>query len=180
MRIMVSGKNLEITDALREQVMKKVGKLERYFKPDTEAQVTMSVERNRHIVEVTIPFDGIVLRGEEITDDMYASIDKVLDKLEKQINKHRTKLERKLREGAFKYDQPVFSKSFEEVQDSPRPKLVRTKRFAVKPMDLEEAILQMELLGHSFYVFTNSESDEVNVLYKRRDGNYGLIEPEFL
>jgi len=177
---MVSGKNLEITDSLRDQVMKKVGKLERYFKPETEAQVTMSIERNRHIVEVTIPFDGVVLRGEEITDDMYTSIDKVLDKLEKQINKHKTKLERRLREGAFKYDEPVFSESFEEVQDLPRPKVVRTKRFAVKPMDLEEAILQMELLGHNFYVFTNSESDEVNVLYKRRDGNYGLIEPEFL
>ncbi len=180
MRIMVSGKNLDVTDALRDQVMRKVGKLERYFKPDTEAQVTMSVEKNRHIVEVTIPFDGVVLRGEEITDDMYASIDKVLDKLEKQINKHRTKLERKLREGAFKYDEPVFSESFELVQDLPRPKVVRTKRFAVKPMDLEEAILQMDLLGHNFYVFTNSESDQVNVLYKRKDGNYGLIEPEYL
>lgn len=178
MKIILSGKNLEITEALREQVNKKVSKLDRYFNEDTEAQVTMTVENYRHIVEVTIPFNGIVIRAEEATDDMYASIDKVLDKLERQIHKYRTKLEKRIKSGAFKYEKPLFS--FEASVEEKTPKVVKTKRFAVKPMSLEEAILQMELLDHDFFVFTNAKTDDVNVLYKRKDGNYGLIEPEFL
>lgn len=179
MKIILSGKNIEITDALRNQVNKKVSKLERYFDENVEAQVTLSVEGYRHIIEVTIPVDGVVIRGEEATDDMYASIDMVLDKLERQIRKHRTRLERKIKKGAFKNDTPLFSPDV-PFEDEDKPRIVRTKRFAVKPMDVEEATLQMELLGHSFFVFTNSSSDEVNVLYKRKDGNYGLIEPDFL
>lgn len=178
MKIILSGKNLEITNALREQVNKKVKKLERYFNGDTEVQVTMSVENYRHIVEVTIPFNGVVIRAEESTDDMYASIDKVLSKLERQIHKHRTKLEKKMKSGAFKYEKPLFSSEIEVEEKTPT--VVKTKRFAVKPMSIEEAILQMELLGHSFFVFTNAKTNEVNVLYTRKDGNYGLIEPEFL
>lgn len=179
MNIILSGKNMNITDALRDQVNKKVKKLERYFVPDTEVQVTLSVEKNRHIIEVTIPFNGIVLRGEESTEDMYASIDKVLDKIESQIHKYRTKLEKNIRTGAFKFDKPLFSDEihYEEVKE---PKVVRTKRFAIKPMVFEEALMQMDLLGHSFFVFTNAETFEVNVLYKRRDGDYGLIEPEYM
>lgn len=179
MKIILSGKNLEITDSLRSQVDKKVSKLGRYFGEDVEAQVTMSVEGYRHIIEVTIPFDGVVIRGEEATGDMYASIDMVLDKLERQIRKHRTRLERKIKTGAFKNDTPLFSPDI-PFEDEDEPRIVRTKRFAVKPMNVEEAALQMELLGHSFFVFTNASSEEVNVLYKRKDGNYGLIEPEFL
>lgn len=175
MRITISGKNLEITDSLRNQVNKKVSKLERFFGEDVEAQVTLSVEGYRHIVEVTIPFNGIVIRGEESTDNMYASIDMVIDKLESQIRKHRTRLGKRIKSGAFKND---VSASPENEQKEPR--IVRTKRFAVKPMSVEEATLQMELLGHSFFVFTNASSNEVNVLYKRKDGNYGLIEPDYL
>lgn len=179
MRIIVSGKNIEITEALRDQVTKKVKKLERYFEPDTEAKVTMSVEKDRHIVEVTIPFDGVLLRGEEVTDDMYNSIEKVLDKLEKQIHRHRTKLEKKLKVDAFKYDTPVFGDQFGDKYKESHTKIVRTKKFAIKPMNEEEAALQMDLLGHTFFVFMNSDTDEVNVIYKRKDGNYGLIEPEY-
>lgn len=179
MRITISGKNVEITDALRQQIIKKVSKLERYFDENTEAQITLSVEKNRHIMEVTIPFNGVVLRAEEYTDDMYKTLDSVLDKLEKQIHKYRTKLDKRMKSGAFKYDKPLFSDKFEE-ESEPSPKVVKTKRFAVKPMGVEEAILQMELLGHNFFVFTNADSDEVNVVYKRKDGNYGLIEPEYL
>ena len=179
MKIILSGKNLDITDSLRNQTNKKVSKLSRYFNEDVEAQVTMSVEGYRHIIEVTIPFDGVVIRAEESTDDMYTSIDKVLDKLERQIRKHRTRLGRRIKSGAFKIDTPIFSPDI-PFEESEEPKVVRTKRFAVKPMSIEEATLQMELLGHSFFVFTNANSDEVNVLYKRKDGNYGLIEPEFL
>ena len=177
MKIILSGKNLEITEALREQAYKKVQKLSRYFNEDTEAQVTMTVENYRHIVEVTIPFNGVVIRAEESTDDMYTSIDKVLDKLERQIHKHRTKLERKMKSGAFKYERPIFSSEINVYEEM--PKVVKTKRFAIKPMSVEEAILQMDLLGHDFFVFTNAATDEVNVLYARKDGNYGLIEPEY-
>mgnify|MGYP001156492341 CR=1 FL=1 len=179
MRITISGKNVDITDALREQIMKKVSKLERYFDDNTEVQVTMSVEKNRHIMEVTIPFNGVVIRAEEYTDDMYKTLDQVLDKLERQIHKHRTKLDKRMKSGAFKYETPLFSEKFEKEDDN-APRIVKTKRFAVKPMMLEEAILQMELLGHNFFVFTDAESNEVSVIYKRHDGNYGLIEPEYL
>lgn len=177
MRISISGKNIEVSDYLRDLINKKVGKLERYFPKDTEIQVTMAVERNRHIVEVTIPYENIIIRGEEVTGDMYASIDNVLDKLEKQIFKHRTRLEKNLKTGAFKYDAPLFGDSYEESEED-GPRIVRVKRFAIKPMNEEEAMLQMALLGHSFYVFENADTGDINVLYARRDGNYGLIEPE--
>ena len=179
MNIIISGKNMDITDALRRQINKKVGKLERYFVPGTEAQVTLSVEKNRHIVEVTIPFNGILIRAEESTDNMYASIDMVLDKLERQIHKYRTKLWRKFQTDAFTDDQMLFSKGESHYEKDDELKIVRTKRFAVKPMSVEEALMQMDLIGHSFFVFSNAETDEVNVIYKRRDGKYGLIEPEF-
>ncbi|MGI6161126.1 MAG: ribosome hibernation-promoting factor, HPF/YfiA family [Christensenellales bacterium] len=171
MKISIRGKNMEVSNYLRDVVMKKTAKLEKYFKPDTEIYVTLSVERSRHIAEVTIPFDGVMIRGEEVTGDMYASIDNVLDKLEKQITRHRTKLYKKLREGAFDNSRP-------DEGEMHRGKVVRTKRFAIKPMATEEAVMQLELLGHDFFVFLNSDTDEVNVLYLRKDGNYGLIEPE--
>jgi putative sigma-54 modulation protein len=178
MRISITGKNLEISDYLTGLVEKKVGKLDRYFSQDTEAQVTLSVEKNRHIVEVTIPYDGGVIRGEEITGDMYASIDNVLDKLEKQIIRHRTKLEKSLRCDAFKHKETLYGGPYDEQEEEDGPKIVRVKRFAIKPMSEEEAMLQIEMVGHSFYVFMNSDTNLMNVLYKRKDGNYGLIEPE--
>ncbi len=177
MRISISGKNLEISDYLRDLVEKKVNKLERYFAQDTEVQVTLSVEKNRHIVEVTIPYDGGLIRAEEVTGDMYASIDNVLDKLEKQILRHRTRLEKSLRTDAFKYDEPLFGGNYEDFEEE-TSRIVRVKRFNIKPMDEEEAMLQLEMLGHSFYVFINADTGKMNVLYKRKDGNYGLIEPE--
>ncbi len=177
MRILISGKNLDISDYLRDLVEKKVGKLERYFPQDTEVQVTLGIEKNRHIVEVTIPYDGGVIRGEEITGDMYASIDNVLDKLEKQIIRHRTKLEKSLRQGAFRYDEPLYGGSYDEFEDD-SPRIVRVKKFNIKPMTEEDAMMQIEMVGHSFYVFINSDTNLINVLYKRKDGNYGLIEPE--
>lgn len=176
MRILISGKNIDVSDYLQELIEKKVGKLERYFPKDTEVQVTMSVEKNRHIVEVTIPYDSIIIRGEEVTGDMYASIDNVLDKLEKQIIKHRTKLEKNLKSGAFHYSEPLFGGSFEDEDEE--HKIVRVKRFAMKPMTEEEAMMQLNLLGHSFYMFLNADTNDLNVIYIRRDGNYGLIEPE--
>ncbi len=175
MRITVSGKNMDVTDALRSTVNKKMGKLDKYFNKDLELKATVSVEKNRHIFEVTIPFNGTILRSEEVTDDMYTSIDKAVDVLERQIRKHKTKLEKRYYSGgSIKFEN--ITQLPEEDKDS---KIVKTKKFAIKPMDEEEAVLQMELIGHSFFVFRNAETNEVNVVYRRKDGNYGLIEPEF-
>ena len=175
MRVIITGKGMEVSDYLKEMVTKKVLKLQKYFGEETEAHITMSIQKSRHIVEVTIPFDGVVLRGEEVTGDMYASIDGVLGKLEKQIHKHRTALRKRLREGAFTND--GFEPDGADEENPPR--IVRKKRFVLKPMDLEEAQMQMELLGHEFFVFMNSNTNEINVLYKRWDGDLGLIEPSY-
>lgn len=176
MKITVSGKNIEVTNALRNAVEKKLLKLDKYFNPDVEAKATLSVQKNRKIIEVTIPFNGVILRGEEANEDMYASIDLVEEKLEGQIRKQKTKIERRTKGDSLKYQ---FIPDVEPVEESDEPKVVKTKKFAIKPMSTEEAILQMELLGHSFFVYESADDSEINVVYKRKDGNYGLIEPEF-
>jgi putative sigma-54 modulation protein len=173
MRVTIAGKGMEISDYLKDVATKKIAKLQRYFEAGTEAHITMSIQKSRHIVEVTIPFDGVVLRGEESTGDMYASIDGVVRKLEKQIHRHRTALKRRLREDAFSDSGYV-----PDTEDEKIPAVVRTKRFIVKPMDIAEAQMQMELVGHQFFVFRNAVTHEINVLYKRQDGDLGLIEPE--
>ncbi len=179
MKISIIGKNIEVSDYLHDLITKKVGKLDKYFPEDTEAHVTLAVERNRHIVEVTIPYAGGIIRGEETSGDMYASVDNVLAKLEKQIVRHRTKLEKNLKAGAFKAPEPVFNETFDEEDLEEKPaQVVKIKHFDIKPMTVDEAMLQLELLGHSFYMFTNGDTGVINVLYKRKDGNYGLIEPE--
>ncbi|MFZ5354308.1 MAG: ribosome hibernation-promoting factor, HPF/YfiA family [Bacillota bacterium] len=178
MRITVSGKNMNVTEALKDRVSKKLSKFERYFGPNTEAHATLSVEKNRHIIEVTIPFNGVILRGEEATEDMYTSIDNVIEKLERQMRRQKTKLERRHKDtGNIRFEN--WAPPLEDDYDDGEAKIVRTKRFAMKPMPIEEAAMQMELLGHNFFVFSNAETEEVNVIYKRKDGNYGLIEPEF-
>jgi len=175
MKFIVSGKNFEVTEALKDKITKKLSKLDKFFRKETEAQVTLSVERNRHIMEVTITFDGIVMRAEVENDDMYSCVDKVIDILEGQIRKYKTKLEKKLREGAFK---PENFDNTETVDQEQQFNIVRVKKFPIKPMNVEEAVLQMNLLGHEFFMFTNAETMESNVVYKRKDGGYGLIEPE--
>jgi putative sigma-54 modulation protein len=176
MKFIISGKNLEVTDALRERVNKKLGKLEKFFNPQTEAHVTMNVERNRHILEVTILANSLKLRAEVSGDDMYTCIDRAEAILEGQIRKNKTRLAKRLHEAAFQADSFTAEPAVEEEKEF---KVVRTKRFAIKPMPIEEAILQMNLLGHEFFMFSNAETNEVNVVYKRKNGNYGLIEPEF-
>ena len=174
MRIIVRGKNIDVTPALRDYVEKKVGKLAKLLDDVTEAMVTLSVERERHIVEVTLPVGGRLLRGEMASGDMYASIDLVMDKLEKQVEKYKTKLARKIKNGSVL---DMVAPRSQEKDKNGEPQLVRTKRFPVKPMPVEEALLQMNLLGHDFFVFRNADTEEVNVVYCRKDGNYGLIEP---
>ncbi|CAM3530517.1 ribosome hibernation-promoting factor, HPF/YfiA family [Marinicrinis lubricantis] len=183
MRFHIRGKDMELTTALREYVEKKLSKLEKYFDTPltSDVHVTLSVVRDRQKVEVTIPLSGVLLRAEEKSEDMYASIDLVLDKLERQIRKHKTKLNRKLRQQGsprvlFKENAETSSVAVAEQLDDDY-ELVRTKSFDLKPMDVEEAILQMNMIGHSFFVFANMDTEEVNVVYKRNDGRYGLIEP---
>jgi putative sigma-54 modulation protein len=140
----------------------------------------LSVERERHIVEVTVPIDGMLLRGEDELDDMYAAIDSVVDKIERQIHKYKTKINRKARQKGAEFD-PITENSIPELMDEPEeeePRVVKVKQVPMKPMDVEEAILQMNLLGHDFFVFRNAEDARTNVVYRRRDGNYGLIGPE--
>lgn len=173
MNINVRGKNVQITPALKDHVEKKIGKLGRFIDTDQEVQVTLAVQKDSHRVEVTMPLNGYLLRGEEETGDMYASIDLVIDKIEKQIDKYKTRVSRKVRDAGIKEASSPTEITEEE------PQLVRTKKFALKPMPVEEAILQMNLIGHSFFMFSNAETEEINVVYKRRDGNYGLIEPRF-
>lgn len=175
MRINVRGRNMDITPALQEYVVKRLNRLDKFFNSPIEAQATLSVIKENHIVEVTISMDGLLLRGEEATLDMYASIDLVVDKLERQIRKYKTKINRKLRQKGIKeLNEKLFPPQEEEEAE---PVVVKNKRFVIKPMPLEEAMLQMNLLGHDFFVFNNADTDEINVLYKRKDGNYGLIEP---
>lgn len=176
MKVIVSAKNIELTQALRNIVEKKLMRLEKYFNPNVEAQVTLSVEKNRQIVEVTIPLNGVVLRGEEVNEDMYASIDLVTDKLERQIRKYKTRLARRTHGDSLRFQ---YIPEADEKEDTEEHQIVKTKKFAMKPMSPEEAVLQMEMLGHSFFVYENAESGDVNVVYKRKDGNFGLIEPEF-
>ena len=176
MKFIISGKNIDVTKGLRDSIEQKLGKLERYFTPDTEIIVTLSVEKERQKIEVTIPVKGTIIRSEQVSDDMYVSIDLVEEVIERQLRKYKNKLIDKHQEGGS------FNVEFVEQEEEPADgeiKIVRTKRFGIKPMFPEDACVQMELLGHNFFVFCNAETDEVNVVYKRKDGAYGLIEPEF-
>ena len=175
MNYIISGKNIEVTEGLKEAVYDKLGKLDKYFTNETEVQVTFSVEKERQKIEVTIPVKGNVIRAEQVSDDMYVSIDLVEEVIERQINRYKKKLVDQKQNAAY------FQKDFmdDEDIDDEEIRIIRSKKFAVKPMDAEEACIQMELLGHNFFVFRNAETDEVNVVYKRKGNTYGLIEPEF-
>ncbi|MDR6225570.1 ribosome hibernation-promoting factor, HPF/YfiA family [Desmospora profundinema] len=187
MRYNIRGNNIEVTEALRDFVEKKLSRLEKYFDTTTnktEAHVALSVHnKDHHKVEVTVPFPGVLVRAEESTTDMYASIDNVVEKLERQIRKYKTKVNRKFRQdGTIRSLEngaaPATAERVADAEEDEEFQIVRTKRFNLKPMDTEEAILQMDLLGHNFYVFSNASTDQVSVVYKRKDGRYGLIEPE--
>lgn len=177
----IRGENIEVTDAIRSYVEKKIDKLERYFTetPDANVHVNLKVYSDKNAkVEVTIPLPNLVLRAEETSGDLYASIDLIADKLERQIRKHKTKVNRKFRDkGAVQDFFASADANVEPAEESDNDlEIVRTKQFDLKPMDSEEAVLQMNMLGHDFYVYTDAESDETNIVYRRKDGKYGLIE----
>ena len=176
MRYIISGKNIDVTEGLKSAIYDKIGKLERYFTPETEIHVTLSVEKDRQKIEITIPMKGNVVRAEQVSTDMYASIDLVEEVIERQLRKYKNKLV-EMKQTASNFNQAFIDD--EEMAEEDEINITRVKKFAMKPMDAEEACVQMELLGHNFYVFRNAETDEVNVVYKRKGNTYGLIEPEF-
>ena len=173
MKFVYASKDMAVSDSLKSRVEKKLSKLERYFREEPEANIRFKVQKGaRNIVEITVNAAGVILRAEESSNDMYLSIDHAVDKLESQIRRHRTKLEKRIRSSEL---EPVAEvPAFEEQSYD----IVRTKKFAVKPMSVEDAITQMELLGHDFFLFQNEESETMNVLYRRHDGSYGLLQPD--
>ena len=174
MNITISGKNIEITEGLKNAIHEKLGKLERYFTPDTNVIVTLSVEKERQKIEVTVPVKGNIIRSEQVSNDMYVSIDLVEEVIERQLRKYKNKIVDKHQAGGN------FQKAYIENDylENEEIQIVRTKKFDIKPMYPEDACVQMELLGHNFFVFCNAETDQVNVVYKRKGNTYGLIEPE--
>ena len=174
MKYIIMGKNIEVTPGLRTAVEDKIGKLEKYFTPETEVHVTLSVEKDRQKIEVTIPVKGNIIRSEQVSNDMYVSIDLVEEIIVRQLRKYKTRIANQ--QNSRKNFQPAYLEM--ETDGDEEVKIVRTKKFAIKPLDPEEACVEMELLGHSFFVFRNAQTDEVNVVYKRKGNTYGLIEPE--
>ena len=174
MKFIIIGKNIEVTEGLRSAVEDKIGKLEKYFTEETEVHVTLSVEKDRQKIEVTIPVKGSIIRSEQVSNDMYVSIDLVEEIIERQLKKYKRKLTEQQQAASF-FKQDYIEKDY---MDDEEIKIIRTKKFDIKPMYPEDACIQMELLGHNFYVFCNAETDQVNVVYKRKGNTYGLIEPE--
>lgn len=178
MRTIVKGKGIDVSQYLKENAEKRAAKMDRYFREETELLITLSIQKGRHIAEVMVPLEGgVMLRAEEVSGDMYASVDAALKKIEQQIRRHRKKLEKRLHESAYK-EAPLFLEQ-EEPQEKEEAQIVRRKSFPIQMMSEQEAILQMQLLGHSFFVFLSADTGDVNVLYQRKDGNFGLLEPEY-
>ncbi len=177
MKVIVSGRNIDVTPAIRTQIENKLEKFDKFFKSDVEAHATVGSTKGTGSIEITIPLkNGAIIRAEEQDGDLYAALDMAVDKLSKQIKKHKTKLEKQYRShDTIKFDAiPSLEAGETEVSHA----IVKNKSFPVKPMGPEEAVLQMELLGHNFFVFLNGDTDEVNVVYARKDGKFGLIEPQ--
>lgn len=174
MQLSVKGRNLEVTDALRSYAEEKLRRLTKYFENIVTANVVLALEKHRQIAEVTLRVRDLTIRAEESTEDLYSSIDLVVEKLERQILRYKERIAAHATRGASREERDASAASQAEAES----RLVKTKRFAVKPAEVDEAIMQMDLLGHNFYVFRNARTDEVNVVYRRRDGHYGLIEPE--
>ena len=174
MKFIIVGRNIEVTPGLKAAVEDKLSKLSKYFNPDTEVHVTLSVEKDRQKIEVTIPVKGSIIRSEQASSDMYVSIDLVEEVIERQLKKYKKKIIDKHQNVS------AFTPAFAEIDDGQddEVKIVRSKKFDIKPMYPEDACVQMELLGHGFFVFVNAETDEVNVVYKRKSNTYGIIEPE--
>lgn len=178
MKFIIVGKNIDVTPGLRSAVEDKIGKLQRYFSSDTEVHVTLSTQKDRQKIEVTIPVKGNIIRSEQVSNDMYVSIDLVEEIIERQLKKYKRKLTDSRYDGAEFFNQDYLDNDY---ADEDEIKIIRSKKFDMKPMYPEDACIQMELLGHDFYVFINAETEKINVVYKRKGASntYGLIEPEY-
>lgn len=173
MRITINAKNMTVSDPIRDRIEKKLAKMNRYFSDEADVQVRLSQERGaRNIAEVTLTLGGVMLRAEEVSNDMYVSVDRAMDKIDRQIHRHRTKLDKKVCAEALQPDREAVP-AWEDMPDE----LVRVKRFEVKPMSVEDAIAQMDMLGHSFFLFVNAETGITSVVYRRLDGKVGMLEP---
>ena len=176
MNYIISGKNIEVTDGLRAAVYEKLGRLEKFFTADPDCQVTFSVEKERQRIEVTIPLKGHIIRAEQSSDDMYVTIDLVVEVIERQVTRYKKKLVDKEQNSG--YIQSDFF-DVDDIDEDDEVNIIREKKVVLESMYPEDACVQMELLGHNFFVFYNAETDQVNVVYKRKGNTYGLIEPEF-
>ena len=172
MKTTIVARKMDLTAGMKEYVEKKLEKLDKFFDDDAEARITMSVEKNRQKIEATIYHRNTIFRVEQVTSDMYVTMDKVIDDMERQIRKNKTRLEKKLRHEAFA-DLGTVDVPVEEEKEF---NIIKTKSFTTKPMSNEEAILQMNLLGHAFFVYKNADNEKNSIVYKRKDGNYGIIE----
>lgn len=182
MQVILQGRNVQITDRLREYVESKVDKLDRYLSSAGEARMELAIEQtksaeDRHVAQLTIRSKGVLLRSEERSSDMFTSVDMVMDKIRRQIDRYRSKRRGRFRSGQAEQLAELEMED-EDLEDVPEGHIVRTKHFQVTPMGPDEAVEQMELLGHSFFVFYNVEDDQINVVYRRRDGDYGLLQPD--
>lgn len=169
MKLTITGRKVTLKDSFKQKVEKKLMKFDRYFDEDSEARIIVTVEKERQTVEITINNRGIIYRAEETTTDMLYSLDGAVDSLFRQIHKNKTRLAKRMKAGAFE--------KAPEAEPEAEYDVVRVKKFGVKPMDVEEAILQMNVSGHQFFAFFNNESNEINIVYKRSDGGYGVLEP---
>jgi putative sigma-54 modulation protein len=179
MKMTLSARNMSITPGIQQRIDKKTARMERYLLPDTEMQIKMRKDKNDlRIVEITVPMgNGVILRSEASAQtNLFLAIDDALAKMERQIHRHRTKLGKRIREDAFAIEEPEFIE--DEPAEQEGPAIVRRKSFPVRPMSVEDAAIQMEMLGHSFFAFVNVDTEQINVLYQRKDGNLGLLEPE--
>lgn len=176
MRLNITARDMELSNAQRDHFEKKLARLDRFFDDDVEATVRIRNERELKIVEITIPMNNATLRAQEATDDLYASLDAIMEKLQRQIRKHRTRLEKRMRKGA--YAKAELEDAITIVAEEKENRLVRTKSFAVEPMSVDDAIASMEMLGHTFFLFLNEATDSICVVYQRDDGNFGVLIPE--
>ena len=176
MKINIIGRKITVTDKIRDYAEKKLTKLDKFFKEEPEARIVIGSIKDNEYVEASIFASGMIYRAEVIDVDVITAMDKIVDVIERQIRKNKTRLEKKIKRDAVNDNVMINGDDYTEGEDVSEFKIVKKKRFAVKPMSPEEAVLQMNLLGHSFFVFKNSQTDQMNVVYKRKDGNYAIIE----
>ena len=176
MKFNIIGRKITVNEKNSEYIKKKIGKLDKFFKDEAEARIVIGTVKDKEYIEATIYSQGIIFRGEVTDNDVFTATDKVVDLVERQIRKNKTKLEKKTKREAFDDSKLLSGDEFEDIDEPAEFNIVKKKRFQVKPMSVEEAVLQMNLLGHNFFVFKNQDTDELNVVYQRKDGNYAIIE----